>query len=242
MDVEQDCPPYLETTRGMEEGLPLLLAILKEKGVIATFFVTGEMARKFPERIKEISRSGHEVGCHGDLHQRFDKLGWDQAKDSVVRGTETLEALLNRRPTSFRAPNLQMPTEYMELLENTGYRVDSSIAAYKPPFHRRPFYTGPMLRVPATITSSVLRLPLPLLKSCFKLLPSQPVFFLHPWELVDLSEEQIRLDCRLGTGDRLAENLSYLMDYYKGRETRFITMQDLYEKQTQVRRDMSAGR
>ena len=44
IDVEEDCPPMLTSTRGMEEGLPKLLDLFKKEGIKATFFVTGMMA------------------------------------------------------------------------------------------------------------------------------------------------------------------------------------------------------
>jgi hypothetical protein len=33
IDVEEDCPPMLSSTRGMEEGLPKLLDLFKEEGI-----------------------------------------------------------------------------------------------------------------------------------------------------------------------------------------------------------------
>jgi peptidoglycan/xylan/chitin deacetylase (PgdA/CDA1 family) len=62
VDVEEDCPPMLTSTRGMEEGLPKLLDLFKKEGVKATFFVTGTMAEQYPDLIYRIPREGHELG------------------------------------------------------------------------------------------------------------------------------------------------------------------------------------
>jgi peptidoglycan/xylan/chitin deacetylase (PgdA/CDA1 family) len=52
VDVEPDCPPYLTSFRGIDEGLPRLLTVLREAGVSATFFMTGEVARRSPEMVR----------------------------------------------------------------------------------------------------------------------------------------------------------------------------------------------
>src|SRR5579871_3970712 len=38
-----------------------LLAVLKQAGVPATFFVVGKMAVRYPQIVQEIARQGHEV-------------------------------------------------------------------------------------------------------------------------------------------------------------------------------------
>ena len=48
-----------------EDILPEMLAVLREKDVKATFFVTGRFAEKFPDLVKTIAADGHEIGSHG---------------------------------------------------------------------------------------------------------------------------------------------------------------------------------
>src|SRR5437763_16784385 len=48
IDLEPDCPPFLRGYRGIEHGLPRLLDMLRDVGVPATFFTTGEVARRYP--------------------------------------------------------------------------------------------------------------------------------------------------------------------------------------------------
>ena len=48
VDFEPDCPPYLSSSfRGIEEGAPALLRLFAETGVRATYFTTGEVARRY---------------------------------------------------------------------------------------------------------------------------------------------------------------------------------------------------
>jgi peptidoglycan-N-acetylglucosamine deacetylase len=223
IDVEEDCPPMLTSTRGMEEGLPELLDLFKKEGIRATFFVTGMMAEQYPDLIYRIPEEGHELGCHGYTHARFDRMEKEEARLALKKAGKVLRQF-ERKLVSFRAPNLQFPKNYLGLLEEEGFLYDSSIAAYKPPFFRSKF-EGKITRVPATITSSFLRLPpgffLPLLKRS-----KAPVIFVHPWEFVDMSNMPIRPDCRFNTGEKALNNLKILICALKAEHYLFLTLQE----------------
>ncbi len=45
-----------------DEGLAGILATLADHGITATFFVNGEFIRRYPDAVREIADSGHEVG------------------------------------------------------------------------------------------------------------------------------------------------------------------------------------
>ena len=47
VDLEHDCPPFLTTYSGVTEGMPRLLALLAAEQIPATFFCTGDVARRF---------------------------------------------------------------------------------------------------------------------------------------------------------------------------------------------------
>jgi peptidoglycan/xylan/chitin deacetylase (PgdA/CDA1 family) len=223
VDVEEDCPPMLASTRGMEEGLPKLLDLFKKEGVKATFFVTGMMAEQYPDLICRIPREGHELGCHGYTHARFDRMEKEEARVALKQAGKVLKQF-ERKMVSFRAPNLQFPKNYLKLLEEEGFLYDSSLAAYKPPFFQSRTESK-IIRIPATITSSFLRLPpeifLPLLK-CSK----APVIFFHPWEFVDMSDTPIRLDCKFNTGEKALQNLKTLIHTLKVEDFLFLTLQE----------------
>lgn len=223
VDVEEDCPPMLTSTRGMEEGLPELLDLFKKERIKATFFVTGMMAEQYPDVISRIPKEGHELGCHGYTHTRFDRMDKEEARTALKQAGKVLRQF-ERNLVSFRAPNLQFPKNYLGLLEDEGFRYDSSIAAYKPPFPRSRV-EGKIIRIPATITSSFIRLPpgvfLPPLKRW-----ESPVIFVHPWEFVDMSNTSIRLDCKFNTGENALNNLKTLICALKDQHYGFLTFQE----------------
>ena len=214
LDVEQDCPPYLNTTRGMEEGLPRLLDLFAEKRVRATLFFTAEMAEKYPRLVKRAVDEGHEIGSHGHHHERYDRLTPSEAERLVEKATRILRRYTDE-VVSFRAPNLKRPRWLLPILRRHGYTVDSSEALYKPPFPRGPRREQGLLIIPASVTSSVLRLPWRLQALVHRALPAPRVYFAHPWEYIDLSSERVRLDCRFNTGDKALSLLERLIDTLK---------------------------
>ena len=213
VDVEQDCPPFRSSFRGIEQGLPKLCEIHKQKKIRATFFVTGDVARRYPALIRELVAAGHEIGCHGDTHARFDKIAEAEARLEITRATEILRQFYP--VVSFRAPNLQMPEKYLPILAEHGYKIDSSGACHKRP-GLKPRCEHGLLRVPVSTTSLILRLK-PRFRNFFlRLLKDPVVLFVHPWEFVDLQNEKLRLDCRWRTGDfsltAISETLSFFQD------------------------------
>lgn len=199
-DVEQDCPPYLTTTRGMSEGMPRILDLLGELNVRGTFFTTGEMARRFPAIIQRLVNEGHELASHGDLHRDFTTLTREEASEELRASCETLRAFAP--VISFRAPYLRFPANYLSLLVEHGLRIDSSIARYKFGACHQPVEPPPGLtRIPASATSSVLRLPGMIRRPWLGSLTRPIVIFIHPWEAVDFRRSTLRRDCRFRTGE-----------------------------------------
>lgn len=226
IDVEPDCPPYLATQyRGMRDGLPRVLDLLDEAGVPVTCFCTGEVAERFPERVREIARRGHEVGCHGHTHRRFDRLSPDDAEWEIATSTTILRDLVSD-VRAFRAPNLQFPNTYLGILERHGFRVDSSQAKYKVAYYRSSPRTT-LRRVAASMTSSVLRLDAWLRNPWLLALRSPVVLFVHPWEFVDLTRERLRVDCRFRTGEAALRALREVVDLYRAHGAVFRCLRDV---------------
>lgn len=253
VDVERDCPPYLGGFRGVEEGLPRLLALLRDEGVEGTFFVTGTVARRDPGAVAGIVAAGHELGSHGDTHADLARLDRAGARREIRRGARAVRAF--GEVTSFRAPYLRLPRRWLPLLEEAGFRLDSSQARYKLAYWRDRLAAGgagdeagpgggvgrpgrradlrspnrgpPLRRVPASLTSSLLRLPRPLRDPLLLACPSPLVLFVHPWELVDLRREPIRLDCRFRTGEAACDALRSALRLLRDGGASFLPMRAL---------------
>jgi peptidoglycan-N-acetylglucosamine deacetylase len=227
IDVEPDCPPYLTGFRGIEEGMPRLLAMLAEERIPATFFTTGEVAQRYPSVVSAIVSDGHELACHGMTHRAFTSMTDDEARGEIE---DSAKILRRHGPvTSFRAPYLRFPNRYVPLLEASGFGTDSSQARYKIGSVRSTVDLRPstVRRIPASVTSSVLRLPRLLRETYLRALASPVVLFVHPWEFVDLRRERLRIDCRFRTGDVALACVRDVLQSFAARGARFRMMREL---------------
>lgn len=87
------------------EITPRILAVLKEKGVSATFFVIGEKAEKYPDLLKKIDEEGHIVANHSYSHNHL--IGFFSKKrlnQDLVHCNEAIIAALGKTPVFFRPP------------------------------------------------------------------------------------------------------------------------------------------
>jgi peptidoglycan/xylan/chitin deacetylase (PgdA/CDA1 family) len=225
VDFEPDCPPYLSTTfRGIERGAPRLLELFTESGVRATYFTTGEVAERYPASVDALLERGHELGCHGVTHRAFDQLDEATARWEIEESARVLRSFAP--VTSFRAPYLRFPDTFVPLLEEHGFTLDSSLARYKRSY-RAPRRPTSLTRIPASMTSSVLRLPAAVRDPWLGALRDPVVLFVHPWEFVDLTRERLRYDCRFRTGDVALRCLREVIDGFARRGARFVTMREL---------------
>lgn len=109
-----------------------VLDLLDRHACRATFFVLGEIARWYPDLVCEIADRGHEVACHGLHHVDMSVLGEQAFAAQLDEATGLLERLTGQRPIGFRAPNLVYEPWATKILEDRGYRYDSSVCASRP--------------------------------------------------------------------------------------------------------------
>ena len=225
VDFEPDCPPYLSSTyRGIEHGAPRLLELFAETGVRATYFTTSEVAERYPGAVRALLDAGHELGCHGVSHTAFDRMDEPTARWEIEQSSRVLRTFAP--VTSFRAPYLRFPDVYVPLLEQSGFALDSSLAKYKRSY-RAPRRPTTLARIPASMTSSVLRLPAFVRDPWLAALRDPVVLFVHPWEFVDLTRERLRYDCRFRTGDVALRCLRAVIDAFAHRGAEFVPMREL---------------
>jgi peptidoglycan/xylan/chitin deacetylase (PgdA/CDA1 family) len=224
-DVEQDCPPFAETRKGMEYGLPRVMNLLEEYGIRGTFLFTGRMAQEFPELARRAAKR-HELGCHGLEHERFDRLPPGEVRERLLKAKEILSRF--GEVVSFRAPNFQFPGEYYPILSQVGFRVDSTKAKHKG-WKGGVTRIGEIIEIPATTTSIVTRLPWKLQERLHGKFESPVVYIFHPWEFVDMSRK-LRPDCWFGTGRGALENLRRLIEFHLNSGSTFLTLREIGER------------
>ncbi len=85
---------------------PLVLDILKEKGVRATFYLVGSNSKLYPSTTKRTVDEGHVVGDHSLTHAYLAKLLPNQIYDEIKTTQDILNGFLdlNKKITLFRPP------------------------------------------------------------------------------------------------------------------------------------------
>jgi polysaccharide deacetylase family protein (PEP-CTERM system associated) len=123
----------------IEESTRLLLELLRERRVHATFFVVGELAQRHPGLIEAIAAEGHELGCHGMSHRPLWELTPDEFRLELQGFARTMAAVVPAAEiTGFRAPTFSLDNRTrwaLDILAEFGYYYDSSIFPLRNPVY-----------------------------------------------------------------------------------------------------------
>jgi peptidoglycan/xylan/chitin deacetylase (PgdA/CDA1 family) len=137
VDVEQDLPGILPRgTKGIEQGLPALLRLLQDLGLHADFFFLGSVVQAHPDAVHDVVRRGHGIGNHGLDHDYLCAKSPERQRYDIAASTRILADAAGTRPPSFRAPNFSADHVTLDLLDQAGYVVDSSILPGRHARHR----------------------------------------------------------------------------------------------------------
>ena len=118
----------------LTQGMPRLLDLYETFNIKATFFFTGYVARMKPAIVRMASEKGHEVGSHGLTHdagQAFDILPLEIQIEHLRESRKILEDISGQEVVSFRAPAARVNYDLPAALEETGYKIDSSVSSQR---------------------------------------------------------------------------------------------------------------
>ena len=140
---EKISPP--ETWAGresrVERNTDLVLAILDDHSVKATFFILGWVAERFPQLTKRIAAQGHEIASHGYLHQRVALQDRETYRQDIRRSKALLEEQTGTEVLGYRAPSYSITRQtdwaFDEILD-AGFKYDSSIFPMRHDFYGIP--------------------------------------------------------------------------------------------------------
>lgn len=88
-----------------EKTLPLVLEVLKQYQVPATFFVSSPWAVRHPEAVKMIADHGHEIASHGDRHVNLSQYPKSEVYENIRKAHQELLSVVDRVYPYFRPPN-----------------------------------------------------------------------------------------------------------------------------------------
>lgn len=130
-------PPDHELTgRVVERGWRRFLDLARDLDLSATFFVVGETLTKEASLLaRRATEEGHELANHTWHHPYgFLSLAHEDMKREIQGGGEAIEEAAGVCPVGFRCPGYGASKGHLRLLDDLGYRYDSSLLP-SPPYY-----------------------------------------------------------------------------------------------------------
>ena len=218
------------------EGTNIILDVLKQNDVRATFFCTGNFAENAPEVMNRIIKEGHEVACHGVDH-------WQPKETDFAISKEIVERVTGLNVTGYRQPRM-FPVIESEI-KRAGYRYNSSLnPAFIPGRYmnlRTPrtwFMKEGVMQIPTSVTPlirfplfwlSLHNLPEGLYHMMVRRVLNHDGYFatyFHPWEFYELNDHpefKIPFIIRNHSGRQMVGRLDNLIKMLKAKNHKFIT-------------------
>lgn len=114
----------------VEFGLNKFLEALSESNTSCTFFVLGWIAERYPDLIKRIAMSNHEIASHGFLHELITQQNFESFSADIRKSKSILEDLIGKPVYGYRGPGFSITSENtwaFEAILSEGYTYDSSL-------------------------------------------------------------------------------------------------------------------
>ncbi len=104
---------------------PMLLDVLHDLGVPATFFLIGADAQQWPEITRRIEAEGNEIGDHTYTHPNLDQESADAVRREILEGRDALWALSHDPAvrTLMRPPHGRYTERTLRIAQALGYSV-----------------------------------------------------------------------------------------------------------------------
>lgn len=113
-----------------DETFAKMIDELDRRGIKATFFCVGQLAKEFPEVVKTIAMRGHEIGCHSNEHTWLNKMDEMTLRTDTEKAIKALEDVSGQKVVSYRAPAFSITQENkwaVNVLAECGIENDASI-------------------------------------------------------------------------------------------------------------------
>ena len=86
------------------DDIDSILDTLSKHKIHITFFIVGDFAEKYPEVVKKIFDSGHEIGNHSDTHPHVNNLSLEKNIEQIQNCSNKIEQITGKKTTLYRGP------------------------------------------------------------------------------------------------------------------------------------------
>lgn len=193
----------------VEHNTRRLLDLFEQHNAKATFFLLGWVAERYPQLVRDIANSGHEVASHGYNHVKATSQTPAEFAKDISDTKALLEDLSGQAVIGYRAPSFSIDKSnewaFAEL-QRAGYKYSSSTYPVKHDLYGTPDWP----QQPYMRPEGIWEFPMPILNMAgkqwpvagggyFRLMPywlskrlinsylnatkSPYMFYFHPWEI-----------------------------------------------------------
>jgi peptidoglycan/xylan/chitin deacetylase (PgdA/CDA1 family) len=223
------------------------IKLAEKHNIKPTFFVTGECIKDNTAFFKALIKK-YEVSSHSFNHGRLDALSVEKREEEIKKAFNDFKKRLGVKPIGFRAPQFSITQEDLKLINNAGFKYDSSIMSNSlleiiffpgflktslkqifvnsAPHKMNNLWTFPASALGLPFSAFTLRLfPLFILKLIFKLLSIKNkliIFTMHSWDFMELKNSFTYSLCPL---DKFIKKFEALIVYLKSQNS-FINLSE----------------
>ncbi|MBQ9959597.1 MAG: polysaccharide deacetylase family protein [Oscillospiraceae bacterium] len=130
--IGRDKTIYLTFDCGYENGFTApILDTLREKGVQATFFITGDYLDEAPDLVARMLQEGHVVGNHTEKHPSLPDVSSARAETEVNTLHRRMKEMFGYEMQQFRFPMGEFSEQTLAQLKRLGYESLFWSFAYK---------------------------------------------------------------------------------------------------------------
>jgi peptidoglycan/xylan/chitin deacetylase (PgdA/CDA1 family) len=105
------------------DATPVVLEILREREIRATFFLVGTRVAQFPHLANEIAREGHSIGNHTLSHRNLFLKSRPRQTYEIVEADKIIAEAVGSRPAFFRPPYGYFDLKTLDIATWTDHQV-----------------------------------------------------------------------------------------------------------------------
>ena len=114
-------------------AVPRILNLLRQRDILATFFVPGVVIDMYPGLCEQIVAASHEIAHHGYTHVPPASLSAEKEEEGLLRGNEAIERVSGKTARGYRSPSWDLSANTVSPLLKHGFTYESSSS----PWNRR---------------------------------------------------------------------------------------------------------
>ena len=105
------------------DDIDSILDTLSKYNVKTTFFVVGEWVDKYPEAVKKIYESGHEIANHSNTHLHVNNLSYEENVKEILECSKKVENITGQKTNLYRGPYGEYNNTVMKAAEDNSHTV-----------------------------------------------------------------------------------------------------------------------